>query len=1067
MPLTPDLALSLARDAFSASTSYFDSSIRREVEADLRRFQGLHPTGSKYLSEAYRSKSRLFRPKTRTMITKHEAVAAEAFFSTRDVVNIEPQDDNNPVQKASAALHKELLQHRLTKTIPWFLTVMGAYQDAMSVGLTCSYQHWVYDKKRGKDQPAIDLIPLENIRFDPGANWMDPVNTSPYFIQLIPMYVKDVKARMKQVDDKTGEPKWKPLEDAAILAAMKGYSDSIRVQRESGRSDSKENVTAVTAYSIVWVHKNIVEHDGQDYCYYTLGDQQLLSDPVPLEERYHHGKRPYVIGYCSIETHKNYPGGPNRKGKDVQAEVNEVANQRIENVKLVLNKRYLVGRNRQVDIRSLTRNVAGGVTLVNDTEKDVRELEFSDVTGSSYKEQEVLNLDFDEATGNFSSASVQSNRRLNETAKGMELVSVDANQVSGYQLRTFVETWVEPVLRQLILLEQKYETDEVILALAGQKAKLDELGFDAVTDELIEQELTLSVAVGMGATNPQEKVNRFLTAMRSVKELLIDGTLTGYGLKFEEVCKEVFGNLGYRDGSRFFDTEGEDPRIAQLMGEMQKLQAALDAKFPPELLAAQVRKIDAEIAAFEPKAKLAMAQAVKTGVEASFSAMQGAEVIAAVPAVAPIADTIMQGAGYQLPNPAGVDPNFPTPPGTPNSAAAAVAPKGGIGTVDKGEVSGGAPGDTSPGTPARMTPGQGAQDGIETQESDSVEGFANGGMVTYEDDGIIGAVDSRSKLGRLGSLSAFGGISDKPMSAFLARGEAEDAVGRASAAQFARQAAIDLATRPATLYGEGSQISALPPYAGGMQAPAPSPIAQVAQASTLGGKLGTGTFNLDDDFTSLQPLAPRFADGGIVGLIEPGNIDLNNRPRVQNADGSISTVRSLGVNFGGREVLIPTVAHDGSGILSDEAAIEQYRTSGKHLGMFDTPENSSAYAERLHQEQAKQYGFANGGQIVGPGTGTSDSIPAVTEQGQPIAVSNGEYKVPPQVVAALGKDFFDKLIAQYHTPVQGQATIYSADAPMDTPLGIQTGSVIIPADVVQALGKDFFDQLVQSYGGAQ
>jgi hypothetical protein len=44
----------------------------------------------------------MFRPKTRATVRKHEAVAAEAFFSTRDVVNIEPQDDNDPVQKASA-----------------------------------------------------------------------------------------------------------------------------------------------------------------------------------------------------------------------------------------------------------------------------------------------------------------------------------------------------------------------------------------------------------------------------------------------------------------------------------------------------------------------------------------------------------------------------------------------------------------------------------------------------------------------------------------------------------------------------------------------------------------------------------------------------------------------------------------------------------------------------------------------------------------------------------------------------------------------------------------------------
>jgi hypothetical protein len=145
---------------------------------------------------------------------------------------------------AGADLMQELLQHRLTKTIPWFLTLMGAYQDAQVVGLVCSYQHWVFDKRKGKDEPAIALRPIENIRFDPGADWMDPVNTSPYLIDMIPMYVKDVRARMKN-DPKTGEKKWKTVEEAVLLQAVRGYSDSTRLTREQGRTDSKEQVNSV------------------------------------------------------------------------------------------------------------------------------------------------------------------------------------------------------------------------------------------------------------------------------------------------------------------------------------------------------------------------------------------------------------------------------------------------------------------------------------------------------------------------------------------------------------------------------------------------------------------------------------------------------------------------------------------------------------------------------------------------------------------------------------------------------------------------------------------------------
>ncbi|WP_282460170.1 portal protein, partial [Mycoplasmopsis arginini] len=189
--------LKIAADAYTASTSYVDSNYRNKWEDSLSMFQSKHPRSSKYNSEAYQHRSKIFRPKSRSMVRKHEAAAAAAFFSNVDVISTDAVDQGNQEQVASAALWKEVLNYRLTKTIPWFQTVIGGVQDAMTVGVVCSYQYWKYSEipsteyvttqdefgnevlTQGKpevleDEPCIELMPIENLRIDPGANWINP-----------------------------------------------------------------------------------------------------------------------------------------------------------------------------------------------------------------------------------------------------------------------------------------------------------------------------------------------------------------------------------------------------------------------------------------------------------------------------------------------------------------------------------------------------------------------------------------------------------------------------------------------------------------------------------------------------------------------------------------------------------------------------------------------------------------------------------------------------------------------------------------------------------------------------
>lgn len=572
------------REAYQSSTTYVDSNYRKGWDDSIRAFHNQHSSDSKYSTDAFAKRSRIYRPKTRSTIRKNEAAGAAAYFSNIDTVMVTAENEGDPRARIGAEIHKAILEYRLTsdptKTgIPWFQIVVGGLQDAQTQGAVIASVEWRYrqsdDGQILEDRPWVELKPIENIRIDPGAHWYDPINTSPYVIELIPMYVCDVHVRMK-----SGE--WKTFDDGVIRAAMQTSPDQTRQARNPGMQDAHENNTPVGDYEKVWVQRHIHRSYGKDYHFYMMGTERLLTDPVPLDQVVFHGMRPYVLGVAILETHRAFPDSVPQLIDGLQREANEIANQRLDNVKFVLNKRYFVKRGRNVDIPSLIRNVPGGVTLMDDVEADIKESQWPDVTASSFAEQDRINADIDDLIGNFSAGSVQTNRKMNETVGGMGLISQAAQGMTTYMITTFNETFVERVLSHLIKLEAKYETDERVLALAGEKAQLrKKYGIDQVQDWMLDQNLVVKANAAMGASDPSAKLQRFGFAAKMLSEIALTAQQTG--MNMTEVSKEIFAHAGYRDGTRFLTSA--DPQKAQmqqqiqaLMGMVQQAQQMLESK---------------------------------------------------------------------------------------------------------------------------------------------------------------------------------------------------------------------------------------------------------------------------------------------------------------------------------------------------------------------------------------------------------------------------------------------------------------------------------------------------------
>jgi hypothetical protein len=88
--------------------------------------------------------------------------------------------------------------------------------------------------------------------------------------------------------------------------------------------------------------------------------------------------------------------------------------------------------------------------------------------------------------------------------------------------------------------------------------------------------LLLTINVGIGAADPERQLQKFKTGAEIVGQIFGEGAAPL--LEFKEINKEIWGNLGYRDGSRFLKMDAPDPMVTKLREELEALQKKLDRK---------------------------------------------------------------------------------------------------------------------------------------------------------------------------------------------------------------------------------------------------------------------------------------------------------------------------------------------------------------------------------------------------------------------------------------------------------------------------------------------------------
>lgn len=635
-----DLLAIIAR-ADQVSKDYQARTIDRSLAKSYRAWQNLHSEGSKYLGPAFKGRSRLFVPKTRSAVRKAMAQAAGALFSTEDVTSITATYEDDPQQRATASVIKADLEYRLSRTsprhgLPWFQMAMGACLDSQLTGICISKQFWEYEEVETgetevieqpvldpmtgmplmdeagmpfvaqserpvmrvvKDRPMVELMPIENAGFDPAAPWHSPVQLGRWFIMRYPMGISDVRSMLASAD-KRGNTMWLPDIPDSLLrkGRIEDERSGQRRVREAGGDRYEDSARAGGDLDIVWIQENFVRADGKDYHFWSVGRHGFLSKVQEVHEAYPEfgGERPYVMGVSQLDTHRVFPQSPVETWQPLQMELNDVTNLRLDTLKRSIAPLAIAKRGKNVDLQALQRRGQPETVLMVDAMDDVKFASTPGPNGAAFQETSITNSNFDELAGVFSTSSVQQSRQLNETVGGMSLMSRAANSVSDFDLRVWTETWVEPVLRQLVHLVRVNESDEKIVAIAGQQARVwSRYEYMPTIEDFDQCEVTVRVNAGIGSADPIQKLQKLKFALEMLGPVMPEARGKGITLNVEALIEEVMGSAGFKDGRRFFDF-GE-PAEPEPPPEMIKIMKEFEARMAKVEADSQKAKLDAMV----------------------------------------------------------------------------------------------------------------------------------------------------------------------------------------------------------------------------------------------------------------------------------------------------------------------------------------------------------------------------------------------------------------------------------------------------------------------------------------
>ena len=533
--------------------------LRREYDdqwsKNIRNVRGIFDEGETEKSKV-RGRSKLFYRKIWAISWRILASFYQIFLRDPENFKIVGRDAQNDTL-SSKVLHfiTKWRYEQMMRVDSLFTQFMWAFQDIINLGFCVGKFRWVLNEY--EDKPEFVLYPPEQV-------WHDMTTAVKEKKKYIIFENWSTKDELMQLGyDESKIDKLEPQNPETNLVRQTRFQNQKDPLQNPGENEyplggkhqeANKNEVIKAEDRFVWFEV-FYKEDGKCFFASYSGDE-ILREP---EESVYGRRYPVVMGQCLTLSHKAMGEGFPEPLEDVQASINAHLNQRKDNVSLALNGRTIVSRFANVDLMSLTRSRAGGVTLADDV-TGVIDRPFNNVTQSAYAESAADDIMMQEMSGVTPQKQGQG-EEIKATVAQINLA--ESNAKIDLFAAIVKETFLMDFFSTLASLIQQFETNETVFRVANENFR--EKGEFANSDlDIFDlgDEVDLQLNVGLGAVGRQFEIEQNMLAMdranmsnQAMIGLLQSGAIPQSEVRLVDTTKffeEILPKLGHKNVQDFF-----------------------------------------------------------------------------------------------------------------------------------------------------------------------------------------------------------------------------------------------------------------------------------------------------------------------------------------------------------------------------------------------------------------------------------------------------------------------------------------------------------------------------------